>query len=543
MEPMHSWVEEYSLRLLEWARRKTGGGDSAQELVQEVWLQFFAALRREEIAGRQVEQPVHLLWKVARYTWCHRLRKTVLYRRCQSLDEETSPQQADFAEDLARKAEEEQRMEDMRRHISRLAAMQRDILVFFYVDGLSCRQIAERLSLSETAVKWHLFDTRQKLRKEMEHMENENFVYRPHVLRMAFSGEMENGRPDTDSIRDSLLRQNICLLCYRQEQTADSLCRQLGVPRAYVDFDLDWLERREFLLRQGNRYKTAFVIESAQGEQDIFGVHLKHPELCEGIADGLLAAEADIRRVGFYGCDQPMGRLLWWMINRFCSYALQPMLRPLYMEPPLRPDGGRYYALGYDRTDPETSVCLDRSGWACNGSMEEDGFRWIGLYTFGNSEIQDMIEAFTPGWEKRRELLKQMIRSNGYVEALQDEQREELAALVEKGFLRMENGRALPNFCVFTDKQYQQLAELVFRPLADRLSGALKALYDDLSAHCAHALPMHLDHLQPMKLYDSLLDLGFVTTIRTFERGLLYKPASARDGEFLTLLYRFDPVK
>lgn len=69
------WVDEYSLPLLKWARGKTGSPAAAEELTQEVWMQFFSAVRREGSAGKAIAQPEHLLWKVARYVWLKSLRQ------------------------------------------------------------------------------------------------------------------------------------------------------------------------------------------------------------------------------------------------------------------------------------------------------------------------------------------------------------------------------------------------------------------------------------------------------------------------------------
>ena len=50
-------------------------------------------------------------------------------------------------------------------------------------------------------------------------------------------------------------------------------------------------------------------------------------------------------------------------------------------------------------------------------------------------------------------------------------------------------------------------------------------------------MPAHLAHLQPFRQYMELMDLGFVSTLLAFRRGLLYEPKDEHDGEFLTLMY------
>ena len=55
-----AWVESYSLPLLKWAMSKTGSRAEAEDLTQEVWLQFFSAVQKEAQSGRAIHQPEHL---------------------------------------------------------------------------------------------------------------------------------------------------------------------------------------------------------------------------------------------------------------------------------------------------------------------------------------------------------------------------------------------------------------------------------------------------------------------------------------------------
>ena len=85
-ERFAAWVEEYSLSLLRWARGKTGDPTAAEDLAQEVWLQFFFAVRREADAARAIAQPEHLLWKVRISAMSSRLPQSSWKKvRCSSL--------------------------------------------------------------------------------------------------------------------------------------------------------------------------------------------------------------------------------------------------------------------------------------------------------------------------------------------------------------------------------------------------------------------------------------------------------------------------
>lgn len=531
----HQMVEEYSLILLKWARRRVNNLEQAQELVQEVWMQFFVALYRERNLGREVGKPDHFLWKVAKYVWLGYLRRMQGARRRAALNEEM-PVQEDFTADFADDEEKEQLLRFMRRRVVQLDSQQREILIFYYIDQLPQIEIARRLKISVSVVKWHLFNARKRLRKEFDTMLEQDFVYRPRKLHVACSGQSMI-RPDIEGINDSLIRQNICLMCYEQPKNVSELSEKLGIPRAYIEDELDWLLEKEFLSREGNRYSTTFMIQSPQEEQDIFAVHMEHREtLCDVIADELLAAEQAIRAIGFHGSDQPMNRLLWLLIYRWCAHALNSLDEPLYVEPPIHCDGGKYFAWGFERGEPDR-IALDTKDWAYNGSMYKDGLVWFGLYNFGESEIEDLINGDTCGWVQLRSLLRQIISQDGSVQNLDDDQRGNLAWLVSKNFLRMEGLRAVPNFCVLTQEQYRRLANEIFEPLRMKLQPELRKLYDDISACCAARLPKQLDYLRSIRIKNALADLGFISTIFSFERGLLYKPAGLSDGEFLTMGY------
>ena len=173
-------TKEYSLQILKWAYKKSGDRHRAEELAQEVMLQIFSSIQKNWEEGRSIEQMEHFIWKIAHYVWCHSLRKNASYAMYpieEILDE------SDFVSELAENEEQMLLLAQMRKQISRLNYLQREILISFYIDELPQKTIANRLGISESAVKWHLHDTRRKLKKEMaENMEKQRqqeFFYRP----------------------------------------------------------------------------------------------------------------------------------------------------------------------------------------------------------------------------------------------------------------------------------------------------------------------------------------------------------------------------
>jgi RNA polymerase sigma factor (sigma-70 family) len=535
-------ADEYSLVLLNWAYKKLGDRAKAEDLAQEVLLQVFSAIKREISVGNRIERLENLVWKVAHYVWCHYLRQEKVYKMCVPVDDLLFRDSialtcgTDFAADYAEKEHEKQMIARMRKQIANLSYLQREIMICFYIDKLTVRQIAEKLNTSEQAVKWHLFDTRKKLKREITEMKNSEYVYRPLKLHMAISGQAFIDLVDTKKINESLTKQNICIACYEKPKTLDELTEILGIPKAYIEYDLQWLTKKEFVSEEKGRYSTTFVIEDTQSEQGKYAVYLKHKEkLSDVILEELIAAADKIRSINFYGSDKPLDKLLWFLIYRLANYIRIPYMTE---EPPIRPDGGKYFPLGFDNTDFDTiEKALDTSGWAYNGAMCNQNFWWFGLYNFGQSEIQDLINGCSQEWQNLRALLCRLKNTGYTVSLLNENDKFGLAKLVEKGFVSIEDNKVTPSFCIFTSEQYRQLEQTVFEPLAIKIADEVKSLADDLSDYFVKIIPPHLKRYQNLFVKFALYDIGYLTTIFAFNAGKLYVPKDSRDGEFLTLMY------
>ena len=526
------FIDEHSLALLRWANRRVGDPHQAEELTQEVWAQVLLAMRHGSEPIRDMER---FLWKVAKYVWYRHLRRKRRTVGWVSVDESDFPDSTDFPQDLADADEARQQLDWIRQRVIRLGERQREIMLLRYLDGLSVREVARRLEISEATVKWHLHDTRRKLKEESNHMSQQEFLYRPRQMHIGLSGQSVQ-QPDIALINDSPVKQNLCVACYHTPRTLPQLAEYLGIPAGYLEPDLRWLVEKEFMTETSRGYSTTFLITSTRERQAHFAVHRNHrAELADVVVDGLLAAEPVIRGIGFHGCDLPMNKLLWLLIYRFYQHMPSPaQMTP----PPFRPDGGRYWPLGFDTTaDPDLEYAVDNRGWAYNGAMHNDNFRWFGLYNFGTSDIEDMMDAYTPAWKQLHDTLCALIHSDFDTTRFTDQQRLDLAALAEKGFVTVSGSRAVPTFCVFTEAQETRLAEEVFLPLLEKIRPAVQALTDELHGLVRQQLPKQLRFFEEHAVWQSVFDMGYLTYIFAMDSGKLYVPKDKEDGMFLTMMY------
>lgn len=278
-----------------------------------------------------------------------------------------------------------------------------------------------------------------------------------------------------------------------------------------------------------------------------FEIYYKHRrELSDVVVNGLVKAEEKLRAIGFHGCDAPMEKLLWLLIYRFCNYFDWAMAKTA-RQAPIRPDGGRYFPLGFVR-EPEkrlTSASLilpsrfaeDVCSWDQNGSMNNDNFYWFGLYDFGVSEIESMMDGFAPEWEHLHSVLCTILHSDFDAAWIQDDKKYVLAQLLEKGFVTLKGSKAVPNFAVFTEAQYESLTKEVFEPIAQELRESYEKLREELEKYFAGRIPVQLQSCRELPVESALNDFAWLTTILAFEEGRLLAPESRKEREFLTMMY------
>lgn len=522
------WQEEWAARVLRWARGKTRTAQETEDLAQTVLLEWLRAVRAQEERGACVAEPEHLLWRIARFVWCKSLRPGTYYR-CEPLSEKLSA--GETPEESAERQDEQRRQTAfVRRQIMRLSRIQRETLVWYYLENRTTADIARRLRVSENTVRWHLSDSRKKIREADGKMTSTEFVYCPKKLHVAINGEAYDDRL-TREVLDNLLHQNILLRCYAQGQTAQELCDELGVARPYIEDAVNVLLRDELLTADGGRVRTNFIITSGAQEEARLAVYDAHKdELSREIVRQLMAHEQEIRAIGFIGCDVPMPRLLWWLIYR-CTAALP---NPAEMPPrPYHADGGAYHLMGFAR-EPENRHYL---AWDYNGPMYNDGFRWLGLQHFGNSPVQDLFELNQPHMGKLCALLIRLIQADFDPSCVTADEQELLAELLARGFLRKADGSIKPNFCVLTREQVQRLRQEVFLPIVEAVQPAWTRVCNELRTLCKASVPKHLQALADLPLHMAALAAGYMTEQIAYAYGALEKPETPEDAAMWTLVY------
>ena len=465
--------DEYSGKILNWAIKKTGNRSDGEDLSQEVLVQVFIAVSKQ----RKIDELENFIWKVAHYVWCNHIRSLVRH----SADElsEALPDGTDFADDYVENEAIQAALLRMRRKIANLSNLQRETMILHYLDGFSVRDIASKLNITDNSVTWHLFEARKKVKKELDTMKNENtYVFRPGKLNVSASGDIPP-IPDTEKINDSLIRQNLCLLCHENGKTIDELTELTGVPKPYLEHDLNWLVGRELLTLNGRRYQTAFLIMNPQYFAYRKELYLKNKEIfIDKVIDYLWSTENKIREIGFYGAEFPAERLMWAVLTMFISYMSRNNELLLRLKNrnncEIHPDGGKYYIMAVDRSDGhkiDVTGYYNNNGWESfygicsdNCSAEEtESYYWLGVYNFSGKDCRPEIVT----GEKETQILLHKLYCNATEKSfcaddLSPDEKEKLAEAVERGLILKDGGSYKPDFIIFTPKQLAKLRSDIY---------------------------------------------------------------------------------
>ena len=535
-------TEQYSAKILNWAIKKTGNRSDGEDLAQEVLLQIFVSVAKEE----KIEKLENFIWKIAHYTWCKHV-KALVRRNSHCELSKILPDDIDFAQDYVDNDALQKELSQMRRKIADLSKLQREAIILHYLDDVPVREVAARLNITETAAAWHLFDARKKIKKELETMKNENtYVYKPGSLLMGAVGDVPQN-PDIEKVNDSLIRQNVCLLCRNDGKTIDELAELIGISKPYLEYDLDWLVDREFLSFDGKRYQNTFIIMDKRHFEYRKAVYLQNKDAFEKLIDYVWEKEEKIRAINFYGSDFPSERMMWPVLILFLTYVfkncdkLYPSELSRNEDCEIHKDGGKYHFWAWDKNDKvDITGFYDDSGWEHITEIDYDkdnmGF-WLGIYNFDYNSANFCPEVITAEKTKKQLLLKlcKDIFDVGISQnKLTEEDKEKLAESVKCGLILKNGDSYRPNFAIFTQGQIEELQNMAATYLPEiepRFIEMVKQFKKQRKADFPHAKQSLVEHHAMVDLFSSYVFFFKLAA----EENKLYLPKTPEESAPLTL--------
>lgn len=342
---------------------RTSDSYEAQELCSDILFELVKAAN----AQGDIEQFYPFLWKVARHVYAdfsnsRRQRADRFY-------------EGDAQELLSRMAAGESKddsgglLEAVYRRIAFLTRAYREVMVMFYLDGLSVSDIAARQHTSEGAVRQRLFSARKKIRNEVEDMtDRPNKPVALDDIRYVLWG---TGNPGWGDPRTGFTRQfskHIVWLCHKKPARAADIAQALNVPVVYVEEELELLERGENgqygLLRRldSGQYALNFILMDKEEMAKANAVYTERlPVICRVLGEYIEQHKAEYLAFPYRNKKIDWNLILWQQMFTLAT-ALQKRVEQILSEEYFagikadsRPfqvfgyvDNGQYYGGGCD---------------------------------------------------------------------------------------------------------------------------------------------------------------------------------------------------
>ena len=476
------FTENYMEKLFYFCLKKTGSSTEAEDLTQDIALNILAALNN----GMIPTSFSAWVWRIARNRYSmwadSKHRNTEAVTGADIGDYEI----ADENESPLDKTIRSEQLALLRRELAFIRSEYRQIVISYYIEDKSVRDIAKSLSLSEGAVKQRLYRARNILKEGMN-MAREFGVrsYKPediyYSLWFPCPRERENYQPN--SIMKHTLYANIFLEAYGNPSTAEELSLELGVALPYMEDELEYLTRETFLIKKDGKYQTAFPIISSSAQEQIHVAKLTAaPEIAKTLISFVdrLNEALIAKGYAYYGTYQDYESAKW-------SFLMLAFLNFEYKQPQMydntdHPDDKKWGVIGHQHcsvTKPKPFVSNDGHSGSHYSFLQ---FR----YEFDDA---DSVPFFLTEEETR--ILY------GYSTGEIDEQNTAIASeLAEKGYLRKIGVTYEPTIPVLKIVEIRSVvkrmnAETVseLTALADHAKKQLEDLYHTISEIIRSDLP------------------------------------------------------
>lgn len=350
---------------------RTNDSYEAQELCSDV---VFALVKAANTDG-EILDLYSFIWRVAKNVYADfsknkRKNADIFYE--------------EYADDvLSAIAEEEdddsssELLDAVYKRIAFLTKAYRDVMILYYIDGLSIAEIAETQNIGEGTVRQRLFSARQKVKDEVKDMSDT--YNRPLALDEIDYIIWGEGNPSWDDPRNictRLFSKHIMWLCREKAMTAREIAEKLNVPTVYVEEELEILTKGKkggygLLRRNDNgKYAINFILldkATIDKAQDLYMEQLT--KISNIVSEFIEEHKKEYLAFPYLNKKVDLNLVLWqqiYTITKAFSDNVEKCLYKYYFKDTKRierpfsifgfVDNGKKYGVGWDAVNAE-NVC------------------------------------------------------------------------------------------------------------------------------------------------------------------------------------------
>ncbi len=347
---MNEFTENYMEKLFYFCLKKTGDHYEAEDLTQDIALQIITALH----SGTIPTSFSAWVWQIARNrysVWAaqkHNKNESVTGSDIGDYEIENESDnilgEIIHAEELAL----------LRRELAFIKNEYRNIVVAYYIENQTVREIASALSLPENTVKSRLFRAREILKEGMD-MAREFGVrsYKPEEITFSNSCDKFGDHGQPWNVLYHAMYKNIFLEAYGNPSTAEELSIELGIALPYMEDELKYLTEQTFLIKRENKYETSFPIIDKDVQEKIWNYNSRITEKLTSLLEKLVddySKACEAHGSEYYGKYVTYDDAKWVLLMRAFDALAYAKHRGNF-EYTERPDNGSWDIVGYQNTD------------------------------------------------------------------------------------------------------------------------------------------------------------------------------------------------
>lgn len=487
--------EELMDKLFGYCYARTSDSYEAQELSSDI---IYALVKTARSEG-EISNLYPFIWKVARNVYADFIKQK---KQRQEVFHAGNPEDvfallSDEEDDKSR-----EQLETVYRQIAFLTKIYREVMILFYIDGLSTAEIAEIQNVSETAVRQRLFCARQKIKDEVQDMEKVS--ERPLALDQIDFDLWGDGAPDWGDPRELAVRtlsRHIIWLCREKPMGAAEIAQKLNVPTFYIEEELELLVSGKngtygLLRREGNdRYVINFVLLDETTMKKAMRIYAEQmPKVCRIITDYVVEHREEYLEVPYlnhcFGNEKQDFNLVLWQqmfavvgafrdkVDRILAEkhfaAYEKLERPFSVYGYV--DTGVSYGMGKDRVYAQ-NLCGYKFVWIDNiyASFINRHFSY-GHNISQDSQLQMALRAV----------------DGLAINSLTEDEKEHAAKAVECGYLEKEGDMLYTKILVCPMEKEEQMFAVSERLSEGYFEQEAQEVADQIGALIKKAVPRHL---------------------------------------------------
>ena len=440
-ELINEYINNYMGKIFYYCLKKTSDKNEAEELTQDITLNVISSLNK----GNTPKNFSAWVWQITRNIYSKWAKDKSNNSKNINCIDINNIEVIDENDDVINNIIHEEQLSKLRRELAFIKSDYNNIIVAYYLENKSVKDIAKSLSLSVDVIHQRLHRARETLKEGMN-MERTfgKRRYNPENISFISNGSLgKNGQPW--SVLSHLMYKNIFLEAYKNPSTAEQLALELGISLPFMKEELEFLVNEELLKKVNDKYETNFDIVS---KEDQLNMHLA----CEKVKETLTEKICELIDLLFKDNDKVITDYVgyenakWTLLMRVYD-DLYYTCFPINSETPKRPDDGQWTVVGYEY--PVEFVKPDFVGFHCqerNRDGKDLNF-FFGQYKFFKYGLANNTPDFL-SFEEAKTLEKV------YKKQFEDCDKHIIEKLISYGHVKIVDGTYVPNILIVKDSTF-----------------------------------------------------------------------------------------